>query len=470
MKLVSKLWLALLVASVGLASCSRLRGDAEPAAVFLIVADTLRPDRLSSYGYAKHETRAMDGLARRGVRFDRAQSVASWTLPSMGSIMTSRYPTQIGLVERPGPDGKIWEPGEKRGQLHYTLPHAFRTLGEIMNDAGYLTAGFINQPFINVEDGFLQGFREWCHTVGERQIRWHDASKPIPTIEYPEGQDPGEADPVLVATFDAWLGRNSDKKPFVWLHLLKTHLPYSPPPRHMPGSGPEDWKTLGPSDYYDAEVRELDELIATIVASIERHVGLDRSLVIFTSDHGEAFNEHGEFEHGQSLHREVVHVPLIFAGPKVPPGKTVAAYVRTTDILPTILDLAGLTAMEPRGTEGASLVPLFERGGVDRPVYMEGMLYGGTERSLTSGGYKLLFDGQHNPPYRLFHLDEDPWETADVSRQRSAKRDAMQQALTVLYDRLLQEWKSGADSDSPAVTEVDESVRRSIRALGYVSK
>jgi arylsulfatase A-like enzyme len=181
--------------------CTRSSAPQPPRAVFLIVVDTLRPDRLSCYGSKRYATPNIDRLAEAGVRFTRAQSVASWTVPSMGAMLTSRYPTQLGLVERPGPEGKRFEWREKRRQIKYTLPLNVRTLAEIMDEAGYYPAAFVNQPFINFKDGFLQGFAQWCYTTGENQLQWHDTSVPIPSIEFPAGTDLGRADRLLVEEF-----------------------------------------------------------------------------------------------------------------------------------------------------------------------------------------------------------------------------------------------------------------------------
>ena len=130
-----------------------------PKGVFLIVVDTLRPDRLSCYGYEKHSTPHIDQLATTGVRFTRAQSVASWTLPSMGAMLTSRYPTQLGLVEHPA-DGRLkfaWR--TKRRQLNYRLGPEPATLAERMRAIGYQTAAFVDQPALSLGGLFRSRLR-----------------------------------------------------------------------------------------------------------------------------------------------------------------------------------------------------------------------------------------------------------------------------------------------------------------------
>ncbi|MBI5710684.1 MAG: sulfatase [Candidatus Eisenbacteria bacterium] len=461
---------ALLVAALAslvlCGGCARPRKATPPAAIFLIVVDTLRPDHLSCYGGAGHPSPAIDRLAASGVRFERAQSVSSWTVPSMGAMLTSRYPTQLGLIEQPPEQGVRFDWREKRRQVRYTLPGGVPTLASLLDDAGYHPAAFVNQPFINAGDGFLHGFAEWCYTTGERTLEWHDFTRPMPTINFPAGTDLGTADSLLVAEFARWLAANADRRPFVWLHLLTPHWPYTPPDRYLPGHEP---RPTDPEPLYSAEVREADDLVAAALAAIDARVGLERSLVILTSDHGEEFLDHGMYEHGHSLHREIIHVPLILAGPSLPAGKTVGACVRTVDLLPTILALAGADVPGPAGIGGVSLLPFLRGRAKDLPVYSEGMLYGSTKRSLIDHGYKLMIDVQTTPPYRLFDVSRDPLETLDLAPQLPDRVARMRRALAVERARFVTDYAAlvgpGAVKNDPET----QRVLRAMRALGYVS-
>jgi arylsulfatase A-like enzyme len=446
--------------------CARRPDPASIHAVFLIVVDTLRPDRLSCYGYQGHRTPAIDGLARRGVRFERVQSAASWTIPSMGALLTSRYPTQLGLFENPPAQPRHWGPREHRPQFRHMPPRGVPTMAELLDDAGFHPAAFVNQPLLNREDGYLRGFAEWCYTVGEDSVVWHDPSTPIPSLELPPGTDLGQADSLLVETFAAWLARKADLRPFVWLHLLKPHWPYAPQPRYLPEGATQD--TLTPAEvFYLAEVRETDDLIARVLAAIDAKVGLDHSLVIFTSDHGEEFGDHGMYEHGHSLHREVVQVPLVIAGPGVPAGRVVQRDSRLIDLLPTMLALVGASDKLPRGAEGVSLVPFDERAGAP-PVYQEGMFYGSTERSLTVGNLKVMFDEQGEPPYRLFDIKADPDEYNDLGAREKEQLTRMRTALVDFHKRLATDFETLVGLDSLKRDPETQRVLRAMRALGYV--
>lgn len=440
-----------------------------PEAVFLIVVDTLRSDRLSCYGYQGHETPHMDRLAEMGVKFTRAHAVASWTVPSMGAMLTSLHPTQLGLIERPAPAGKRFEPREKRGQRAYTLPLFPRTLAEILNEAGYRTAGFVDQPALNFGGGFLQGFVDWFYPVGPDEIKHHDPKVPLAPQEWPGLKYADRSDLALILEFDKWLSVHADEKVFVWLHLLTPHRPYKPAAKYMPQPGNVEGTEPSEAERYDGEVRAVDEMIGTILDAIEKHVGIKRSLILFTSDHGEELGERGMKDHGHTLHREVIQVPLIIASPALPRGSTVDAFVREIDFLPTLLELVDQKLSVPAEAEGVSLMAAIKRESVSLSVFSEGMLYGSTERSLIQNGYKLMYDEQ-GEQHRLFDVLTDPDETIDLAADEPERRDAMRSDLWNLHNRMRNEYldRFGPQLASPKSREETQQALNALRALGYV--
>lgn len=436
-----------------------------PDAVFLIVVDTLRPDRLSAYGYEEHETPHIDRLAKRGVRFVHAQSPASWTVPSMGAMLTSLYPTQIGLIERQNVSMEKLAWQERRRQQAYTLQQYETTLAEHLQSEGFRTAAFVDQPFLNVGAGFLQGFDDWYYPVGRVTIRKHDTSEPIPAEpDLAPRVDAHRSDSLLIHEFDAWLAANENEKVFVWLHLLAPHRPYLPPERYLP----RDDEEPGPSERYDAEIRSIDDMIGDVTRIIRSRVGFGRAIIVFTSDHGEGFGEHGMEEHGHSLHSEVIRVPLIVVAPTLPRG-VVEVAVSTIDVLPTILDVTGVGV--PPGLEGESLVPVIGGEPRERPLFSEGMLYGSTERSLTANGYKLMWDQQE--PNRLYEVPADLDETNDIAQSHRAWVDKLEGMLAVLHNRLAQDYAVRQDASEPvdslALRRDEERVLKSLKSLGYIN-
>jgi arylsulfatase A-like enzyme len=426
------LWLIVCgVLAASALGCSR----PSPDSVFLIVVDTLRPDRLSCYARVFYTTPHIDSLAAEGVRFTQAQSAASWAIPSVGAMMTSLYPTQLGLVEKPAGEGERFEWRQPRDQRAYTLAPEERTLAEIMGDAGFTTAAFVNQPALNANNGFTQGFDDYYYPIDSASIGRFD---PSGMRDSRDGstlfEDARAIDGLLVDGFDAWLDRNCDRRVFVWIHLLTPHHPYNPPPwtERRTMASPE-------SDAYDGEVIAADEIVGRIVGLIDNRVGADRSVVILASDNGEEFGEREMKEHGHSLHGEVTWIPLIIRAPQAPAGRTVKSIVRTIDILPTVLELSGTSSRLPEDARGESLVPLFETNGAHRTVYAEAVLYGGTKRMLMAGGKKLLYD-ENNDRHALFDYLYDPGETIDLVEPRADLADSLRTALEAMYAELLDDY------------------------------
>jgi arylsulfatase A-like enzyme len=175
-------------------------------------------------------------------------------------------------------------------------------------------------------------------------------------------------------------------------------------------------------------------------------------------------------EHGHTLHCEVIHVPLIIAGPGVPGSAVVNSCVRTIDILPTILDAAGLWSLIPDDVEGASLLPVVAAPGQDLPVYSEGMLYGSTERSYIAERYKLMYDFQQDR-YFLFDLNADPYELSDRIAHDPDRGDRMREALNAIHDRLQADFAARQQRENeaaPLPEDVADGIR-ALRSLGYVA-
>jgi arylsulfatase A-like enzyme len=425
-----------------------------PHAVVLLVVDTLRADRLSSYGYSGHETPHIDALAARGTRFTRAHSVASWTVPSMGALLTARHPRQLGLVERESksPVG----PFEVREHRSLTLPPATPHLAESLRAAGFRTAAFVDQPMLSPARGFGRGFEQFFGVVARGEVGAFQGEGEDGVPDWSVTPYAFENDVALVARFREWLA-GSESPAFAWVHLLTPHAPYTPvaPFAPSPAAGPMT------AAAYDGEVRAVDALVGQTLDAIDQSFGLDRTLVVLTSDHGESFGEHGDIGHGQSLHAEVTRVPLILAGPGVPAGAAVETTVRLLDVAPTVLALAGSDAAAT--FPGLSLVPLFSAPAEDREVYAEAMLYGPSERSLIRDGFRLLID-EGRELHSLYDVATDPEERRDIAASEPARVRALEAALEQQRARL----EAVAPRTDAAALSPDD--RNALRALGYVDE
>ncbi len=448
-------------------------------AVFLIVIDTLRADRLSSYGYAANSTINISSLANRGVLFENAQANASWTVPSMGSLMTSLYPGELGLVEEPAAPGEEFDWNERREQIRYTLTLSSTTLAEVFDGAGFYTAGFVNQPALNNRDGFVQGFDEWFYPAGTDSVIRRNPRIPLLDDELTRKRvtlwdDVDRTDSALVESFEEWLSSapTDQKDLFVWVHPLSPHSPYTPPADFA--SRPRASTMREPNldcDNYDGEVRYTDHLVGRLLGAIDAHIGLDHSIVILTSDHGEEFEEHGMTDHGHSLHREIVHVPLIISAPGLPAGERVDSHVRLIDVFPTALSLSGLSGLAPAEVRGTDLVPFAGGRNKALDVFAEGMLYGSTERAVQNGDFRLMWD-EAGDDYRLFRTSTDTAETEDVSRGHGDELLSLRELLLRYHLNFAESYaertRGHSSADSLEAAKERERVLKAMKSLGYI--
>lgn len=302
--------------------------------VLLITIDTLRADALGSYG-GRAVTPHLDRLAAQGVRFSFAHAHAVVTLPSHASILTGRYPYEHGIRDNTG----------------YRLPPTEPTMASRLKAQGFATGAFVGGFPLDRRFGLATGFDIYddrldssATDTGERERR---------------------ADAVATAALD-WIGRQSGRW-FAWVHVYDPHVVYDPP---------TEWKARFPADPYLGEVSWTD---AALGALLDRLKAQQRpSLVIVTSDHGEGLGDHGELTHGVFAYEPVLRVPLILGeiaasrGETRTPGSVLDGSARHVDLLPTILEAAGIAA-DP-ALAGSSLRSAINGGGgTDRPSYFEAM-------------------------------------------------------------------------------------------------
>lgn len=352
----------------------------------LLVVDALRPDHLGCYGYARPTSPAMDRLAARSVFFEEAVAVSSWTKPSVPSLLTGLYPSEHGVFEGSRKEGA----GPPESDV---LGEEASTLAERLREAGYRTAAFVHNAQLRGAFGFAQGFESY------RELE--------------------SSAPDLVREALAWLDevrREGPRVPFfVYLHLLDTHWPYEPPAEAAAalgaagGSRPDDYAlreavnrglvSLSEGELreivlrYDAEVLAVDRAVARLVEGLERRGVFDPSVFVLTSDHGEAFLEHGRLGHGADLYEESLRVPLLL---KLPggrgAGRRVPSRVATVDLVPTILELVGIGFEKGRAMEGRSLSRFLggSAGAGSEPTFAE-LRHGSTVRqAVVLDGWKLV--------------------------------------------------------------------------------
>jgi arylsulfatase A-like enzyme len=339
--------------------------------VLILVADTLRADRLSCYGYHRPTSPNIDRLAGQGTRFTAAFSTSSLTAPSHASLLTGLYPSGHGVE---------WE--TCRSLLHRPVA----VLPEVLLAYGYRTGAFsantfwftrprgFGRGFLHFEDYYPTAWDMVLRTVYGRVLK----KMVLPRLGFEDIPARKRASDTNAA-FLAWVDRHPDLPFFAFLNYMEVHDPYLPPTpfrlrfagsaeagglinwqmgRSQPQLTPEQVRSE--SDTYDGAVAYLDEQIGRLAEQLEARGLKNRTLVIFTSDHGESFGEHGLFAHGHSLYRETLHVPLIICRPGGnAPGVRADRVVSNAAIPATVMDVIG--AQTENLFPGPSLLEALER-------------------------------------------------------------------------------------------------------------
>jgi arylsulfatase A-like enzyme len=430
--------------------------------VILIGVDTLRADRLSCYGYADSETPHMDALATDGVRYAEMTAQASWTKPSFATIFTSLYPSSHTATGKP-----------------HRLPQAVATLAEVLAARGYHTGGFADNPSISAAFGFEQGFSDYVYLEPSYFFLGDEAASQTALYQILRrawamlsGQRIyvqnfyQEAAVVNRHALD-WLETNKGTRFFLFLHYMDPHDPYFEHPYNGVGyaraSNQQPDPALAPtfSRLYDGEVRYLDEHLGQVFDWLKAEGLYDNALIVLTADHGEEFQEHGGWWHGQTLYQEQIAVPLIVKYPDgARAGTVVTDLTRSLDIAPTVLAVAG--APIPEAMTGRSLLSQ-----TDAPSYAfaEEDFEGNVLHALRTPSHKLILANAGNPrdlPVEvLFDLIADPGEqqslfAAELDRAQSL-RELLRQEMILALERAV-----AGETDT-----LDAALQEKLRDLGY---
>lgn len=323
-----------------LSACAGGAGDAEaPRHLILVSIDTLRADRLSSYGYDRPTSPALDRLAAQGVLFEEVVAESSWTLPAHVTLLSGLRPESHGVVLpelRVGPGTAL--------------------LAEVLGDAGFRSFGGTEGAFVGRRYGFARGFERFDDAQGSLRETLRDARG-----------------------FLSRLGE--DERGFVFVHTYAVHCPYdegdksdarfrSPDAEFVETDGrcgnphfnamelrPGEVRHV--SDCYDAGIRAMDDVLGEFLAWLDTEGLAAESLVAVTSDHGEELGEHGRIGHEGTLFREVLFVPWILTGPGLA-AQRVGLPVGLGDVMPTLLELLGEPV--PPGLDGRSLAGILGNG------------------------------------------------------------------------------------------------------------
>ncbi len=399
-----------------------------PRGVLLITIDTLRADRLGSYGSARGLTPSLDALAAEGVRFASAYSVVPLTAPAHASMLTGRYPLAHGLHNN----------GSE------LLPDEETLVSEILRERGFRTAAIVSALVLASDYGLNQGF-DLYYEQGIKETEqgsglWYNHRRGDLTVD----------------RAITWLKAESDEPFFLWVHLFDPHDPYSPP---------SPWKERFAKTPYDGEVAFADEQTGRLLAEAKRLGLYDDTLIVMAADHGEGLGEHNEHAHGTFVYSSTMHVPLIV---RLPGGRRAGTVVTDLssilDIAPTILDAHGLPI--PEGTQGVSLLPAATGSGrvAARSLLLESVhaaaAFGWAPvRALQRASWKLI----DLPDVELYDAANDRSEKRSL---HDADRPRVEE-LTAELNALVGEVESTASSAETAT--IDEETRDRLQSLGYIA-
>ena len=419
----------------------RERGDLN---VLFILVDTLRADRLGVYGHERDTSPNLDALAASGIRFAQQVSQSSWTKCSMASLWTGLYPARTRVL-----------------RAYDVLSADARMPAEILQEAGFYTAGVWRNGWIAPNFGFSQGFEIYLSPRSRRGARAR-----MRRLENPNISIQGDDGDILHSALE-FLRAHGHERWFLYLHMMDVHqYAYS-----------EEAALFGTdySDSYDNAIRWVDSLLGHLFAELAQRGLRQRTLIVFGSDHGEAFGEHDGEGHARNVYGEVTETPLILGFPfRLEPGIVVQARSENVDLWPTLLELVGLPPLSD--VDGQSLVPQIvaaangESGpDADGVAFAQiDQTWGRTQAmprpmvAVDRGRWRLIHRAARSQYSELFDKWGDPREQRNLAgEQPEVLEDLNEQASAYLESRP-PPW----GEETPSI-ELGEMQMNQLRALGY---
>jgi arylsulfatase A-like enzyme len=449
--------------------------------LLLITVDTLRPDHLRCYGYDGIRTPTIDGLAYEGIKFENTVTSIPITLPSHASIFTGLYPPAHGI----------------RFNGAYALADSITTLAEVLYEVGYTTGAIVASYALDSEFGLDQGFMRYDDSYPAGNLLkfkypeyWSSLSnlllgqllaRYLP-LDFIFSEPQRRADEVSTAAID-WLGKHGSKKFFLWLHYFDPHTPYDAP--MLPGLGLPDtsipdrnlisrdppykywWGELNSLEdvysLYDAEIEYTDYWIGRVMDKLYEMGVRDRTLIVFTADHGECLWEHKLAGHGYSVFDSEIKVPLILNLPGfITRGDSYDRFVELTDLFPTILDLLDIPILQK--VQGRSILSFIGKEDFEetRLAYCE-TLWPKEVKHRKKGirteewKYVTSLDGKTR---QFFNIISDPNELHNLANERKVLAD-------IFEERLVEISRQIGDTGG-LIPDMDAEVEEKLKALGYV--
>jgi arylsulfatase A-like enzyme/Tfp pilus assembly protein PilF len=426
------------IAGTGFLFCltSLLPAAQEKPSVLLITVDTLRADRLESYGYDGGKTPTSSGLAREGILFENVLVQTPITLPSHATILTGTYPFYHGVQD-------------VVGRLRSDIP----TLAEWFKQRGYKTGAVVGSTVLLEQWGLARGFDFYEDSFPTQGIRQIDFSR----VERPANK--------VVDIASQWISHNSREPFFLWVHVYDPHDPYVPP---------KPFQAEFKEQPYDGEVAFVESELERLMEHLKQQRVYDKTLIVYTSDHGESLGEHKERYHAYYLYDASLRIPLIFRLPmgiskgRYKPGTRVANQVRSVDIAPTIVQLLGEPVPEWMQGEGLAGMMVGKRSIRDLPAYAE------THYPRIHFGWSSLFSYStpthkfiEAPIPELYDLGNDPGELSNVFKDQTALANRLKTEMHELQLKYASRSNLLLDAEPEGSADM-ETIER-LKSLGYVA-
>ena len=462
--------------------------------VVIIVSDALRQDALGCYG-GPANTPNIDWLAGNGVRFENSYSTSPWTSPSSVSMFSGNYATSYGYTIAKSSQ----DPRPKREIEYIDLPRIFVPDEELMFvetliELGYTAGMQIENVNASLHNN-LQGFNLIPQDPPDELI-----ADSINAITGGLLADSWTSTPGYQASlnFLGYMLAVGPEDNFCLLHwILDPHAPYDPAEKFTARINFDDSKLPVPRNYYSkakynrakrslveqafikmlyiAEIESVDERVGFVIAMLRHKNMLDNTYIVFTSDHGEQFGEHGLHGHGGHglgchYYEGLIRVPLIIFGPNLPKGKTIKDSVTLLDLMPTLKDLLGVKYKD--NMQGRSYGPLiFENARRDGFLFFDDIQEHDQIDALIENDFKLIAhrDGKHE----LYELVSDHHELTNFAPRIPQRADAMLEKINQMRSENNQRRKKNMELLSDNVDQLSSDEKKKIieklKALGYVN-
>ena len=434
--------------------------------LILIIVDTLRADHLSCYG-SRSPTPHLCALATDGGTRYLAFSHASWTKPSIATILTSLLPSSHGAIS-------------KTARLS---PQA-HLLSEALQAQGYATGGIVSNINLAPSFGFERGWDEYQYLAPDYLVGAEESSSKLVLYQLVRKVffklRPGhrvtdyyqDSTAVNAHAFD-WLERHRAARFFLFLHYMDPHDPYFRHPydgyaiARVENESPDPARAAEMEQLYTGEVRHVDESVGKLVERLHALGLYDDTAIVLTADHGEEFQEHGGWWHGTTLYDEQIHVPLLIKWPKgaaAAPPVVEDHLVRLLDVAPTLLGRAGVAI--PPAMQGVDLA-LPNPDPAARRHFAEEDLEGNVLRALRTFDWKWIEANPGNPrglpASELFHLAQDPAERRNLVQAEPAKAAELRGLADAQQQLARARHVEGGSERSLSQAEEER-----LRALGYI--